>query len=113
MADRLDELRELEVKLRAMGLTQSADHYAWAVARIEELEARHQEEWTRVEDRLPVERFVLLAGPMAGGRGYWRDAGVHLGNGDFRDKNGATTHPTHWRPLPAEPVPRAISKGGE
>jgi len=59
--------------------------------------------WISVKDRLPDCMYVLLSGVSRDGI-VWRDVGVYRGDGDFRDKYGADSHPTHWMPLPEPPT---------
>lgn len=65
--------------------------------------------WNPVSQQ-PTQRFVLLAGVNGDGT-PWRDVGVYR-NGEYVDKYGADSHPTHWMPLPEPPTTRPGTKEG-
>lgn len=56
---------------------------------------------------VPKCKYVLVTGIDSGGR-KWRDVAVHLGGGEFVDKYGADTAPTHWIQLPECPGVNAV-----
>jgi hypothetical protein len=79
------------------------DHHECVASIYRELrERREAERWIPVSEKMPDCMYVLMAGRSSSGTD-WRDVGVYRGDGDFVDKYGSGSHPTHWRPLPAAP----------
>jgi hypothetical protein len=96
-----ERLAEMIGELEVSNAEESGWHDLLLVA-LELRERREAERWVPVGEKMPDCMYVLMAGRSSSGTD-WRDVGVYRGDGDFVDKYGSGSHPTHWRPLPAAP----------